>query len=44
MDRIDAASGALSNLLQVKLNETTYRLTVVATVFLPLTFITGFFG
>ncbi len=44
VDRIDAASGALSNLLQVKLNETTYRLTVVATVFLPLTFITGFFG
>ena len=44
VDRIDAASGALSNLLQVKLNETSYRLTVVATVFLPLTFITGFFG
>jgi magnesium transporter len=44
VDRIDAASGALSNALQVKLNETTYRLTVVATIFLPLTFITGFFG
>jgi magnesium transporter len=44
VDRIDAASGALTNALQVKLNETTYRLTVVATIFLPLTFITGFFG
>ena len=44
VDRIDAASAALTNALQVKLNETSYRLTVVATVFLPLTFITGFFG
>jgi magnesium transporter len=44
VDRIDAAGGALSNALQVKLNETSYRLTVVATIFLPLTFITGFFG
>ena len=25
-------------------NNTTYRLTVVATIFLPLTFITGYFG
>lgn len=44
VDRIDAASQALSNALQVKLNETSYRLTIVATIFLPLTFITGFFG
>ncbi len=44
VDRTDAASQALSNSLQVKLNETSYRLTIVATIFLPLTFITGFFG
>lgn len=44
VDRIDAASQALSSALQVKLNETSYRLTIVATIFLPLTFITGFFG
>jgi magnesium transporter len=44
VDRIDAASQALSNALQVKLNETSYRLTIVATIFLPLSFITGFFG
>jgi magnesium transporter len=44
VDRIDAASQALTNTLQVKLNETSYRLTIVATIFLPLTFITGFFG
>ena len=28
----------------LRLNETIYWLTVVATIFLPLTFITGFFG
>lgn len=44
VDRVDAASQALSNALQVKINETSYRLTVVATVFLPLTLIVGFFG
>jgi magnesium transporter len=44
VDRIDAASQALSQVLDIQLNETTYRLTVVATVFLPLTFIVGFFG
>ncbi len=44
VDRIDAASQALSNALQVKLNEISYRLTIVATIFLPLTFVTGFFG
>jgi magnesium transporter len=42
--RVDAASQALSNALQVKINETSYRLTVVATIFLPLTLIVGFFG
>jgi magnesium transporter len=44
VDRIDAASEALSDALQVQLNETNYRLTVVATIFLPLTLIAGFFG
>ncbi|MDX6581043.1 MAG: magnesium transporter [Solirubrobacterales bacterium] len=44
VDRIDAASEALSHALEIELNETTYRLTIVATIFLPLTFIVGFFG
>jgi magnesium transporter len=44
VDRIDAASQALSQALDIQLNETTYRLTVVATIFLPLTFLVGFFG
>jgi magnesium transporter len=41
---IDAAADAMSKLIGLRLNETIYWLTVVATVFLPLTFITGFFG
>lgn len=44
VDGIDAAGQAISDLLDLSLNETTYRLTMVATIFLPLTFITGFFG
>ena len=44
VDGIDAASNAAANLVDLRLNETTYRLTAVATVFLPLTFLTGFFG
>ena len=44
MDAIDAAADALATLIEVRLNETSYWLTVVATIFLPLTFITGFFG
>ncbi len=44
VERVDAASETLSNAVQVQLNETTYRLTLVATVFLPLSFIAGFFG
>src|SRR4030095_8792018 len=44
LDRIYATSEALTNALQVKLNETTYTLTLVATIFLPLTLIVGFFG
>jgi magnesium transporter len=31
-------------MIDLRLNETTYWLTAVATVFLPLTFVTGFFG
>jgi magnesium transporter len=44
VDAIDAAADALTRLMDLRLNETTYWLTVVATVFLPLTFVTGFFG
>lgn len=44
IDSIDAASSGLSSAVEVQLNETTYRLTIVATIFLPLAFITGFFG
>jgi magnesium transporter len=41
---IDATSDSLAKLIDLRLNETIYWLTVVATIFLPLTFITGFFG
>ena len=44
VDAIDSAANALATLIDLRLNETSYWLTVVATVFLPLTFITGFFG
>jgi len=44
VDAIDAASNGLATLIDLRLNETSYWLTVVATIFLPLTFITGFFG
>jgi magnesium transporter len=41
---IDAAGDAMAKLIDLRLNETIYWLTVVATIFLPLTFVTGFFG
>src|SRR5262245_7798150 len=41
VERIDAAREALADALQAQLNETTYRLTIVATIFLPLSFVTG---
>ena len=41
---IDAAANAMTTMIDLRLNETIYWLTVVATIFLPLTFITGFFG
>jgi magnesium transporter len=44
IDGIDAAGGAMATLIDLRLNETIYWLTVVATIFLPLTFVTGFFG
>jgi magnesium transporter len=44
VDGIDAAGDAVAKLIDLRLNETIYWLTVVATIFLPLTFVTGFFG
>jgi magnesium transporter len=44
VDAVDAAADAMARLIDLRLNETSYWLTVVATIFLPLTFITGFFG
>jgi magnesium transporter len=44
VEAIDADADAMARLIDLRLNETTYWLTVVATIFLPLTFLTGFFG
>jgi magnesium transporter len=44
VDAIDAAADALARVIELRLSETSYWLTAVATIFLPLTFITGFFG
>ena len=41
---IDAVATGIAQLIDLRVNETSYALTVVATVFLPLTFVTGFFG
>jgi magnesium transporter len=44
VDGIDAAADSMAQLMGLRMNETMYWLTVVATIFLPLTFLTGFFG
>jgi magnesium transporter len=44
VDGLDAVADSASKLVALRMNEIIYRLTVVATVFLPLTFVTGFFG
>jgi magnesium transporter len=41
---IDAAANAMAMLLDLQLNERAYVVSVIATIFVPLTFITGFFG
>ena len=41
---IDAAANATGMLLDLQLNERAYVVSVIATIFVPLTFITGFFG
>jgi magnesium transporter len=50
-EQLDAARDGLTGVLEVwvsmrslRMDELTTRLTVVATIFLPLTFLTGFFG
>jgi magnesium transporter len=41
---IDAAVNAMGMLLDLQLNERAYLVSVLATILVPLTFITGFFG
>jgi magnesium transporter len=41
---IDAATNGLGMLLDLQLNQRAYLVSVIATIFVPLTFITGFFG
>jgi magnesium transporter len=41
---IDAAANAMGMLIDLQLNERAYVVSVVATIFVPLTFVTGFFG
>lgn len=44
LDAIDATADGMASVIDLRLNEMSYLLTVVATIFLPLTFVTGFFG
>jgi len=44
IDSIDATADGMATVVDLRLNEMSYWLTVVATIFLPLTFVTGFFG
>jgi magnesium transporter len=44
IDGIDAGADSLAQVMDLRMNETIYWLTVVATIFLPLTFLSGFFG
>jgi magnesium transporter len=44
LDGIDATGNVVASVMNLRLNQLSYLLTVVATIFLPLTFITGFFG
>ena len=41
---IDAAANAMGMLLDLQLNERAYVVSAIATIFVPLTFVTGFFG
>ncbi len=43
LDAIDATGDGMASVIDLRLNEMSYWLTVVATI-LPLTFVTGFFG
>ena len=41
---VDAAANGLAMLLDLQLNQRAYVVSVVATIFVPLTLLTGFFG
>jgi magnesium transporter len=44
VNSVDACNDALSGMLNMGLNRMTFLFTVVATLFLPITFLSGFFG